>query len=130
MGATTTSDAVLVTVVLPGKGNKKGRDKGKKRASLSATASSGELGYEELTEPRIYPNPATANQMVKVDLPDDDTEVKIILHELSTGRKVSDHSYEKDQTVQFDVSTLSDGLFVVTITVEGRVWTKKLILLP
>ncbi|WP_377490945.1 Ig-like domain-containing protein [Pontibacter toksunensis] len=120
-GAKTVSDAIKVTVVKPGKGNMKAISK----AKLAAAATD-----EELAEPVIYPNPVTGDNMVNINLPAYNAEASIMLHELSTGRKLFERSYSNRQAVQLDVSDLPRGVYSLTIVAEGRMWTKKLVVMP
>lgn len=122
-GAKTTSAAVLIEVIKPGNGNAK-------KAAVAKNATTTELVEEELLELEVYPNPAGLHKAIQVALPTHYTEVSITIHKLSTGKKVSERSYTDTQTVQLDASNLASGLYGLTIIAEGKVWTKKLIIMP
>lgn len=128
MGDIITSEAVSVTVALPGKGNSK--EKGNKKAFASTKASSNDLSVVELAEPLVFPNPVTGNHLVNIALPIGYTAVKVLLNEVGTGQKVSEQIYHDTQSVQLDISALPHGLYAITISAEEEVWTRKLIVLP
>ena len=71
---------------------------------------------------KIYPNPISNNGILNVSTPADNTIFSIydVL-----GRKVSQGKVHSEDTI--DVSSLKQGLYIVTLIVEGKRFTHQVV---
>lgn len=119
-GVKMTSQVIHVIVAKPGKGNLASGEQSSKNALLKP----------DMEELEVYPNPISVNNALKVDLPAHYQDVQVIFHDLSTGRKVLQQTYNDTRALEVDVKTLARGLYGITVIAGEKAWTKKIVIKP
>jgi hypothetical protein len=77
---------------------------------------------------QIYPNPTSSEAIIPYSLPKSYGKASITIREIATGREVKSFALKKDtNTLQVDVSSLGNGLYLYSLIVDEKpVATKKL----
>ena len=77
---------------------------------------------------KLYPNPIYSGNILNILMKDYTTDIEVEVFSI-TGKQVLKKSFENIQNVPLDISNLSNGYYLIDITVNSVITTRKFVII-